>query len=148
MPPHEIARISMPDRDAFFHDYVFKRQPVVITNLFEGQEISKIATIDDAMRAWGPMKLHLQEEYTSAEGAAEPAQPIFTPFQDYVDLVRSNPSTRLCCTEYDTPARVLASFQLPAACRVAGPPDEEIFGLPKKYGDFDLVSAIFVANRG
>ena len=148
MPPKEIPRISMPDRDVFFEEYVFKRQPVVITNLFEGQEISKINTIDDAVRAWGPMKLHLQEEYTSAEGATEPPQPIFRPFQEYIDFVRTNPSTRLCCTEYDTPARVLASFQLPSVCRVCHPPEDEIFGLPLKYGDFDLVSAIFVANQG
>ena len=148
MPPKEIARISMPDRDAFFEEYVFKRRPVVVTNLFEGQAISKIGSIDDAVRAWGPMTLHLQEEYTSAEGSAEPARPIFMPFKDYIDFVRSNPSTRLCCTEYDTPARVLASFTLPPACRVTSPPEEEIFGLPRKYGDFDLVSALFVANRG
>ena len=42
----------MPDRDAFFRDYAFRRQPVVITNLFEGQEISKINTIDGEVRAW------------------------------------------------------------------------------------------------
>ena len=68
----EIARIAMPDREAFFRDYVFTRQPVVITNLFDGQEISRIDTIEDAVGAWGSMKLHLQEEYTSAEGAAGP----------------------------------------------------------------------------
>ena len=148
MPAKEIARIAMPDREAFFRDYVFTRQPVVITNLFDGQEISRIDTIEDAVGAWGSMKLHLQEEYTSAEGAAEPAQPIFMSFREYVDHVRANPATRLCCTEYDTPARVLASFQLPAACKVTSPPDQEIFGLPSKYGDFDLVTAVFVANQG
>lgn len=148
MPPKEIARIAMPDREAFFKDYVFTRQPVVLTNLFEGQEIARIRTIDDAVEAWGSMKLHLQEEYTSAEGAAEPAQPIFMPFREYVELARANRSTRLCCTEYDTPARVLAAFRLPAACKVTSPPEQEIFALPRKYGDYDLVSAIFVANQG
>jgi lysine-specific demethylase 8 len=43
---------------------------------------------------------------------------------------------------------VLASYQLPAICRVTSPPEDEIFGLPKKYGDFDLTSAIFIANAG
>src|SRR3989442_15817314 len=100
MPPKEIARISMPSRDDFFQDYVFKRQPVVITNLFERQEISNINTIEDAARAWGTMKIHVQEEYTAAEGTAEPSQPIFVPFREYIDFTRSNRSTRLCCTEY------------------------------------------------
>ena len=70
MPPKEIARVSMPSRDDFFQEYVFKRQPVVITNLFGGQEISNINTIEDAARAWGTMVIHLQDEYTSGEGTA------------------------------------------------------------------------------
>jgi hypothetical protein len=148
MPAREIERISMPSRDEFFQNYVFRRQPVVVTNLFEGQEISRIGTVDDATRAWRGMNIHLQEEYTSSEGATEPPQPIFMPFGDYVDFARSNRSTRLCCTEYDTPSRVLASFYLPPACRINGPADEEIFGLPKKYGDLDLVTAIFIASQG
>lgn len=148
MPIKEIARITMPSPDDFFRDYVFKRQPVVITNLFERQEIANIHTIADAARAWGTMKIQVQEEYASAEGTAEPSQQSVVPFTDYVDFARSNRSTRLCCTEYDTPARVLASFQLPPACTVTDGPDDEIFGLPKKYGDFDLMTAIFIANQG
>ena len=147
MPIKEIARISMPSRDDFFRDYVFKRQPVVITNLFERQEISNINTIEDAARAWGSMKIHVQEEYASAEGTAEPSQPTIVSFKEYIDFARSNP-TRLCCTEYDPPARVLASFQLPPPCTVAVGPEDEIFGLPKKFGDFDLMTAIFIANQG
>lgn len=148
MSPKEIDRISMPDQDDFFRDYIFKRQPIVITNLFERQEISNISTLEDATHAWGSMKIHLQEEYTSAEKTPEPSQQIFMPFREYIEFTRSNRSTRLCCTEYDTPARVLASFHLPPACRVTSPPEEEIFGLPKKYGDFDLMTAVFIANRG
>src|SRR5204862_370188 len=129
-------------------EYVFARRPVVITNLFEGQPISEITTIDDAVRAWGAMKIHLQEEYTSGEGAAPSPQPIDLSFREYLEFIRSHPSTRLCCTEYDTPARVLASYRLPPACQVTSPPDAEIFQLPKKYGDFDLMSAVFIANSG
>jgi len=72
MSPKEIDRISMPDQDDFFRDYVFKRQPIVITNLFERQEISNISTLEDATRAWGSTKIHLQEEYTRAEKTSEP----------------------------------------------------------------------------
>lgn len=148
MPIKEIARISMPNRDDFFRNYVFKGRPVVIANLFEGQEISDINTVEDAARVWGSMKIHVQEEYASAEGAAEPSQPTIVLFKEYIDFARANRSTRLCCTEYDPPARVMASFQLPPACAVAGGPDDEIFGLPKKFGDFDLMTAIFIANEG
>jgi lysine-specific demethylase 8 len=138
----------MPDPEDFFRQYVFERRPVVITNLFERQDVSTIITIDDATRAWGTMPIHLQAEYTSAERTTQPPDPIFMPFSDYVAFTRSNRSTRLCCTEYDTPARVLASFQLPSVCSVLRPAGDEIFGLPRKYGDFDLASNTFIANEG
>jgi hypothetical protein len=146
MPVRDIPRIAMPDRGRFFTDYVFAKQPVVITDLFAGQELSTVSTIEDAREAWGDVKLQVQEEYTSAEGGKSPSPAVMS-FEEYIDFARANPSTRLCCTEYDTPARVLASFALPDSCRVTSPPEEEIFGLPRKYGDFDLVTAIFVANQ-
>ncbi len=148
MPSQAIDRISMPSRESFLRDYVFARQPVVITNLFEQEEISTITTIDAATRAWGTMNISLQEEYASAEGKAQPGTPTFMAFSDYIDFARSNPSTRLCCTEYETPARVLATFRLPPPCRSTTPPEDEIFGLPKKYGDFDLATNTFIANQG
>ncbi|MGZ5412040.1 MAG: cupin-like domain-containing protein [Solirubrobacterales bacterium] len=147
MAIHEIPRIAMPSQQEFLQEYAFQREPVVITNLFEGQEISEITTVEDAVRAWGDVKLLVQEEYTSAEGSASAPEPTVMSLKGYVDFSRSTPSTRLCCTEYDTPARVLASFELPEMCRVASP-GEEILELPRKYGDFDLVTAIFLANAG
>jgi hypothetical protein len=48
MPPKEILQARMPGPDEFFRRYVFRRRPVVITDLFEGQEISRMATLEDA----------------------------------------------------------------------------------------------------
>jgi lysine-specific demethylase 8 len=143
----EIRRTAMPSREDFLRDYVYEREPVVITDLFAGQEISEITTVEDALRAWGDVNLVVQEEYTSAESQASPPEPSVMTLREYVEFARTNPETRLCCTEYETPARVLASFELPEICRVTHPGDE-ILGLPKKYGDFDLVTAIFLANAG
>ena len=137
----------MPSQADFLAEYPYRREPVVITDLFEGQEISQIETVDDAVRVWGDVKLVVQEEYTSAEGNAAAPEPSVMSLRDYIEHSRSNPSTRLCCTEYDTPARVLASFELPEICRVTDSGDE-ILGLPRKYGDYDLVTAIFLANAG
>jgi lysine-specific demethylase 8 len=136
----------MPEPARFVDDYVQPRRPVVITDLFESQQISDVRTADDAVRAWGSMEIQVQEEYTRAEGRSAP--PAVMTLRDYVEATRADPSTRLCCTEYDTPARVLASFRLPDLCRATPSSDEEIFGLPKKYGDFDLATNIFVANQG
>jgi lysine-specific demethylase 8 len=33
-------------------------------------------------------------------------------------------------------------------CKVASPDSDEIFGLPKKYGDFDLTTNTFIGNSG
>ncbi|HSD24551.1 MAG TPA: cupin-like domain-containing protein [Solirubrobacterales bacterium] len=147
MPIREIPRTKMPSREDFLRDFAYHREPVVITDLFAGQEVSEVKTVEDAVRVWGDVGLVVQEEYTSAEGKAAPAEPRVMSLRDYVDFSRSNPSTRLCCTEYDTPAHVLASFELPDICQVTHP-GEEILGLPKKYGDYDLVTAIFLANAG
>src|SRR5688500_13361036 len=145
--PKDIVRVAAPDRDAFFRDYVHQRRPAVLTGLFDGQPIAGIQTVDDAVRAWGGVTLQLQEEYTSAEGRTA-AGPRVMELREYVEHAAANPDTRLCCTEYDTPARILTSYMLPALCRVGSAPQDEVFGLPKKYGDFDLTSAIFIANGG
>jgi Cupin-like domain len=147
MAIREIPRIEMPARDEFLRRYAYEREPVVITDLFAGEEISRIKTVEDAVRAWGDVKLVVQEEYTSAEGKAAAFEPTVMSLSEYIDFSRANPETRLCCTEYDTPARVLTSFDLPEICRVTHSGDE-ILGLPKKYGDYDLVTAIFLANAG
>jgi uncharacterized protein (DUF1330 family) len=155
MPLREIPRISMPAIEDFLRDYVFKRRPVVITDLFATQEIAGIATVEGALQAWGGMPIQLQEEYTSAEGKDQPDQPVVMEFAEYVELIRTDPSSRLCCTEYETPARILATFRLPEVCTAmktassgAGSDADEIFGLPKKYGDFDLTTNTFIGNVG
>jgi hypothetical protein len=147
MAIQEIPRTKMPSQEEFLREYSYRREPIVIADLFEGQEISRIKSVEDAVQAWGDVKLVVQEEYTSAEGKAAAPEPTAMSLREYVEFSRANPQTRLCCTEYDTPARVLASFELPEICRVTHP-GEEILGLPKKYGDYDLVTAIFLANAG
>ena len=138
----------MPDPARFVHEHVFGRQPVVITDLFAGQELAGIDTLEAAVAAWGTTALQLQEEYASAEGRDRPAEPVSMSLGEYADFTRSNRSTRLCCTEYETPARVLATYRLPAICTATAGPGPEIFDLPRKYGDFDLATNIFVANGG
>ncbi|HEY1445287.1 MAG TPA: cupin-like domain-containing protein [Acidimicrobiales bacterium] len=139
----------MPGIEDFLREYVFRRRPVVITDLFATQEIAGIATVEDALETWGAMPIQLQEEYTAAEGKDQPDQPVVMEFAEYVELIRTDPSTRLCCTEYETPARVLATFRLPGVCTAsAGADADEIFGLPKKYGDFDLTTNTFIGNVG
>ncbi len=147
MAIREIPRTTTPSEEEFLQEYAYRSEPVVITHLFEGQEVSRITSLDDAVSAWGDVGLVVQDEYTSAEGKAVKPERTVMKLREYIEFSQSNPSTRLCCTEYDTPARILTSFELPEICRITGG-GEEILGLPKKYGDFDLATAIFLANAG
>ncbi len=127
---------------------VLEHRPVVLTGVFDGQEVAAVRTRQDALGAWGPIQLQFQEEYAGAEGTPAAGRLVSMSLNDYADLTRRDPSTRLCCTEYETPARVLAAFRVPPACLVTSPPEDEVFGLPKKYGDFDLATNTFIANAG
>lgn len=86
MPVKDIPRISMPSRDEFLRDYAYEREPVVITDLFAGQEVAQIETVEDATSAWGDVKLLVQEEYTSAERAEAPPEPAVMSLREYVDF--------------------------------------------------------------
>jgi len=139
-----IERIAMPDAETFFREYVFKRKPVIITDLFPGEEIRRIQSLEDAKRVFGPIQLVI--DYTYPKNSAEPGQ-VMT-FNQYWDFVETNPSTRLSCGEYEIPANVMAMFELPAFCLARDVQEEEVLSLPRRYGDHDLLSNVFIANQG
>jgi lysine-specific demethylase 8 len=134
----------MPSVETFMDEHVADRAPVVITDLFAGHEASAIRTIGDAVAAWGDVPLQVQDEYARA-GAAPPSTMTLA---DYVEHTRREPGSARCCTEYPTPARILATFRLPEVCRVERDPGTELLDLPRRYGPRDLVTNLFVANRG
>ncbi len=127
-------------------EHVASRTPVVITDLFAGQEVSAVATIDDALSAWGDVQIHVQDEYAQAD--PRQASPLTMTLAEYVDHTNETPGSVRCCTEYPTPARVLAAFDLPEVCRSQRDPGAEILDLPRKYGEHDLTTNLFVGNRG
>src|SRR5262245_57448247 len=131
MPAKQIDRIPMPDDATFFREYVFKRKPVIITNLFDGEEIRQIRSIEDARKAFGRARLRFQTEYTSPSPRIDQAMT----FNEYWDFVEAHPSTNLLCTEYEIPANIMALFKLPTTCLARDIDGEEILSLPRKYGD-------------
>jgi hypothetical protein len=147
MPVKLIERIRMPDRHTFFSKYVATRQPVIITDLFEGQPIREIRTFEDAKRAFGNVQLRVRTEYVAAAASSNPTVETMS-FDSYWRLVDSQPQANVMCTEYEVPARILTLVDLPPACRSNNVHEDEILSLPRKYGDHDLMSNLFVANRG
>jgi len=143
-----IDRIPMPDAETFFRDYVFKRRPVVITNMFEGEPLRELGTLDAALAEFSSMKLLIQPEYT--EGMANPnaPRPQVMSLGEYCDHIRAGNSAKLVCTEIETPARVMTQFSLPSVCTWSQGPSDEVLNFPKKYGDNDLGLYTFIANAG
>jgi lysine-specific demethylase 8 len=146
MAAKQLERIRMPPRDEFFRDYVYPHRPVIITNLFEGDSIRQVTTLEEATEAFGGALLPLRREYTSAPMGETPTRVMS--FGDYWKMVRAEPSTSWMCTEAEVPARVLSLFTLPEVCKAPPHPPEEILSLPRRCGDHDLLLNVFVGNRG
>jgi hypothetical protein len=144
----EIKRISKLDPATFLRDYVQTRTPVIITDLFAGQAIDQIRTLEDARETFGNVPLQVQTEYAVAASSPDSAVETTMTFNEYWAYVRANPGTALLCTEYQIPANVMKLFRLPELCLADDLNEPEILSMPRKYGDHDLCSNIFVANRG
>lgn len=145
MSAKPIDRIRMPDVETFITQYVFKRKPVVITDLFAGQAIREITCLEDAKAAFGNVALRVRAEYASLLTSSSPPDQTMT-FNEYWDLVSADPLTHLMCTEYEIPARIMTLFKLPDVC-TRNDTQPEILSLPRKHGDYDLHSNLFLANR-
>jgi hypothetical protein len=140
-----LERISMPDDETFTREYVFKRRPVIITDLFANDDIARITSLDQAMSAFEHVNLAIQPEYTSDAAGAKPR---VVSFKEYWDLAHRSPDTPLMCSEQEIPARVMAQFRLPGVCRARDVDEAEVLSLPRRYGDHDIFANVFMGNRG
>jgi Cupin-like domain len=147
MTIHTIERIALPDRETFFREYVFKRKPVVITNLFANDPIARVRTLQDAKDAFGEMKLLVRQEYMSTRNTPARHVTSVMTFNEYWDHIHNDPNSNLLCTEYDIPAPLMMLFKLPDVCRANDIGQPEILDFPRRYGDHDLFENIFIAGR-
>ena len=145
-----IERIRTPGRMDFYSKYVLPQQPVILTDLFEGQPIGQLGTLERARTELADVPLAVQGGYGSLTSGATPTPGTVMRFAEYLRFIESDPDANLICTEYDTPARVSAQFRLPDICRASR--DElqapDILGLPRRWGDHDLLSNMFLGNKG
>ncbi len=148
MSAKRLRRVTLTTRDEFFLQHVFTREPVILTNLFEGDPIREIRSLRDANSAFGSARLLLVPEYTSTGTEAEESPSEVMSFSGYWGYVDRRPDTRYMCTEYEIPARIMALLSLPDLCRLPADGPAEVLSLPKRYGDHDLYMNAFVGNRG
>jgi lysine-specific demethylase 8 len=135
-----IERIKAPSREVFFNEYLLKQKPVIITNLFEGQPISEISSLDVARKLLGDMPVLIQEgfetyltrmlqmsvsgEFTNADLEKERST-----VNGYLALVEKDPKTRKVCAEVprDMIGAVESRYKIPEYCRPEpGEPDEYV----------------------
>lgn len=143
-----IERIRMPDARTFYEQYVARRRPVIITDLFVNDPIREIDSLAQARAEFDAVHLRTRIEYIRAlEKSHSGAGPVMT-FGEYWDQASQPPSDRLICTECEIPARIMLQFSLPAACKALDLDRPEILDLPRRYGDHDLYTYVFMAPRG
>lgn len=160
MSRSEIERIAAPSREVFLKEYVYKQKPVVITNLFEGQPIRDISTVEDAKAKLGDMKLQVSDEYVSAflkrinevsdDKASRhlPEEKEIMTLREYIERGESFTDVKKIATgvgqpelssnrtlDYSTAPELLAMCQLPDYCKKTS-----IYN--------DLVTQFFAANAG
>ncbi|WP_224362052.1 cupin-like domain-containing protein [Hyalangium versicolor] len=133
-----IERIKSPSREVFINEYLLKQKPVIITDLFEGQPISQISSLEVARKQLGEMPVIVQEgheEYfvrmlrgllTSDFSFVDIGKEKST-VNGYLAMVEKDPNTRLVCAEVPRSMidKVEASYSIPDYCKPdAGELDE------------------------
>src|SRR5437868_14314874 len=61
--PHddEIKRMAAPPKDVFWREFLLRQRPVILTDLFAGQLISRITTYEEMQRRLGSVKIQIRE---------------------------------------------------------------------------------------
>jgi hypothetical protein len=146
----KIERISMPSIESFYRDYILPRRPVIITDLFKHHPIGNVTSLESARQEFRKIPLQVTPEYSRLSGSTLNGSPGVMRFGDYLDFIESHPSTPIMCTEYTTPARVSAMYRLPDVCRADNDDVRlpELLNIPRRWGDYDLMSNMFLGNRG
>ncbi len=136
-----IERITTPTVEVFEQEYLLQQKPVIITDLFTSQPISKISTVAEAKTHLGDLQLVIQEEFTSSSLKAlsllDQRKKQFWSLQQYLEYVEQYPETCSMSTEGNTPAEILQLFDLPIYTQINRDPS-----FP------DVASLLFLGNAG
>lgn len=142
----DIKKIALAQTKDFVSAYVEKQKPVIITDLFAGQEIKNIKTKQDALARWPDLKLKVQLEYMETYKALHDGKDVQESpknfevaemsYTEYDDHVQKNRDTKMMCIEFGTPEEVAKVYDTPDICK----PDESESN--------KMIDQIFVGNAG
>ncbi|MFY9823869.1 MAG: cupin-like domain-containing protein [Thermoanaerobaculia bacterium] len=131
-----IPRIAKPSV-ARFKDYLFREEPVIITDLYRSQPIERLATSEAAAAAIGGMPLQVGlNPYGSHRYRRDSIYltRFDTTLGEFLDRMKKIPDLPFRCVEFPTPATFRSLFKLPDLADI------------NRYDP--PVSKIYVANRG
>ena len=121
-----IERITAPSVEVFRTEYLLKQKPVIITDLFKGQAIAAISTLDKAAALLGDMPIEIQEEFTSAalknSLLLDRRQKERCTFNEYLTYIQTQPDIKKMSTEGVTPDLIQNLFVPPAYAQINAAP--------------------------
>lgn len=118
-----LERVSISDLNGFRTKYAERRQPVIITDLFKGEPIEELGTLEATRRrlAQYPVKItcnyvqnsiQLMKRLLSGRTGGAPIRSRSATVGEYLDLVDNDPQTPWILTEFPAPPEVIAPVNL------------------------------------
>ncbi|HEX8173241.1 MAG TPA: cupin-like domain-containing protein [Thermoanaerobaculia bacterium] len=113
----EMLRIAAATAHSRWRAIHASQRPLVIRGLFDGQPISAIRTVEEAVARLGEVPLELTVEYTADNFASQRADwkmeiPALT-LAEYAQYVEREPRTPLICLEQTLPRAISSLFNVP-----------------------------------
>jgi hypothetical protein len=124
-----VPRIEAKSRDELISEYVLKAKPVIVKDLFAGQPIRELQTLEAARAALGGLAIWVQRGYEYHFTHAIEALLRGTPpeslidrrmstIEEYLQAVERNPETREIASEVpeEMTPELLALYEVPPCC--------------------------------
>jgi lysine-specific demethylase 8 len=124
-----VPRIEAPARDELVSEYILKARPVIVKDLFAGQPIRDLATLEAARAALGGLKIWVQRGYEyhfthAIEALLRGAPPDSlierrpSTIEEYLQEVKRRPETREIASEVpeEMTPELNALYEVPSYC--------------------------------
>ncbi|MBS0254168.1 MAG: cupin-like domain-containing protein [Proteobacteria bacterium] len=126
----------MPSAEVFYREYMCKSKPVIITDLFAGEQIREIADREAAIARFGEVPIMVRDEYSKALVEGTGAATRTLSYADYYRHVDANRDTSLMAIEFKTPEKIASQYKVPPVCE-SQDGESEVF-----------VNQCFIGNAG
>jgi lysine-specific demethylase 8 len=138
---NQIARITSPTRQIFEEEFLLRKKPVIITDLFHDQPIQEINSINDIRQKLGEISILISEGFRPHLFTSQicldhkPLDNNSCTINQYLDLINQKPDAFELCNENELPDQIQALIETPEYCLFGSIPD-------------DSISRLFIGNAG